>query len=351
MKTSLLLSGIAFLFVLQANATIWRVNNNTGVQADYTNVPAAVSAAAAGDTIYVEGSATAYSNFTIDKQLTVIGTGYFLTDTANHKTQWNTNSSKIGGTYSITFDPGSQGSKISGLETNGHIRLNDSLITIERCYTKFVYLAFSAGSYADHDTIRQCVLYGVISHQPSSYARGVMIYNNLFTATSNFASNLTHTTAYFINNVFETSSFVFNCENSVFQNNIFLNTKFGAYGTSNYFSNNLFSHSSSNTGVPTGNNNQFSVNTDSIFVAENTNFNTVPAGFSHDGQYQLAAGSPALDAGDINGTTVDCGIFGGPAPYILSGMPNIPSIYSLTVPTQVNSGTATMNISLSAAAH
>jgi hypothetical protein len=52
-------------------------------------------------------------------------------------------------------------------------------------------------------------------------------------------------------------------------------------------------------------------------------------GNSTDGQWQLKANSPALGAGE-NG--VDCGMFGGSTPYILSGMPNIPAIYYLNTP-------------------
>ncbi len=62
---------------IHANARIWRVNNNAGVVADFTTVAAAVTAAAAGDTIYIEGSATAYGGSGLNKKLTFIGTGYF----------------------------------------------------------------------------------------------------------------------------------------------------------------------------------------------------------------------------------------------------------------------------------
>ena len=104
------------------------------------------------------------------------------------------------------------------------------------------------------------------------------------------------------------------------------------------------------TGLPVGNNNQ-----QNIDVAANVfnDFTTnPPIGFSSDGRYQLKSNAtPAHNAGLLNGVVVDCGAFGGPAPYILSGLPSIPSIYALTVPAQVNTGTATLNISFSSAAH
>ena len=50
---------------------------------------------------------------------------------------------------------------------------------------------------------------------------------------------------------------------------------------------------------------------------------------STDGQWQLAEDSPARETGHNN---VDMGIFGGPTPYVLSGIPAIPTIYSFQAP-------------------
>ena len=54
-----------------------------------------------------------------------------------------------------------------------------------------------------------------------------------------------------------------------------------------------------------------------------------PEGNSTDGQWQLAQGSPAIGAG-ISGE--DAGMFGGDAPYVLSGIPGIPRITFVSVP-------------------
>jgi hypothetical protein len=50
---------------------------------------------------------------------------------------------------------------------------------------------------------------------------------------------------------------------------------------------------------------------------------------STDGQWQLKPGSPAIGAG-VGG--VDCGMFGGDSPYVLSGIPSIPTIYFFNAP-------------------
>ncbi len=354
MKKIFPLCALLFIIGQNASAKIWRVNNNTGVQADFTTLTAAVSGAAAGDTIYLEGSAATYGGATISKKLIIIGTGYYLTDTANHETQWNTYPSTVD---HLSLNAGSAHSVLAGLNMDSYEYLNDSALTIERCLVQQIVFGNGSNINCDHDTIRQCVTTNTITCQPSGgtfSAAGEMVYNNIIASGVSFNSNLTNTSVYFINNDF-ISNATQTCENCVFQNNIFYATQFGSYGTSNYFANNIFSNTSSVSGVATGNSNQFSIDMKNVYIAATSipsnSFVTPPTGLSHDGQFQLAAGSPALSAGNINGITVDCGAYGGPAPYILSGMPNIPSIYSLTVPAQVNSGTATINISLSSAAH
>lgn len=49
------------------------VNNNANTAADFTNLQAAIDAAANGDIIHVQQSSTSYGNVTLDKQLTIIG--------------------------------------------------------------------------------------------------------------------------------------------------------------------------------------------------------------------------------------------------------------------------------------
>ena len=73
-----------------------------------------------------------------------------------------------------------------------------------------------------------------------------------------------------------------------------------------------------------------------------------PGSYSSDGRFKLKDDAPAIGFGILAGSSVDCGAFGGPAPYILSGMPPVPSIYELEAPETVTSGTAEINISVSA---
>lgn len=72
-----------FLFLLtclgvNVFATVRTVSNNPTTIAQFSTIQAAVDVSVNGDTIYVQGSPTPYSGFTIqDKRLTIIGPGWY----------------------------------------------------------------------------------------------------------------------------------------------------------------------------------------------------------------------------------------------------------------------------------
>lgn len=319
------------------NARIWRVNNTVGVTADFTQPSGAIAAAAPGDTIHIEGSATGYSAINMNKRLVIRGAGYFLADaTPNPKTQHNKNGSYVS---TVTIGSGSKGSVIEGL-TADYFHINDSLVTVQRNYVGSGLYAGN-GQQVHGDTIRNNYIDAGINNSANFKATGLFIYNNIIRTSLNFGI-VANVDGYCINNTFTGLGYSFACANFVFQNNIFNGANFGAYLPSNIFYNNM----TSNTGLPNTNNNVLSVNLNNVFEGWASS-----TGFSSDGRYKLKAGSPALNAGILNGSPVDCGAFGGPAPYVLSGMPPMPSIYNITMPAQVNAGTSSISITVSAAAH
>jgi len=81
-----------------------------------------------------------------------------------------------------------------------------------------------------------------------------------------------------------------------------------------------------------GNGNQRNVVMDNVFV-----------GGDYDARWKLREGSPAKGAG-ANGE--DCGIFGGSSPYVLSGVPPLPTIYYFDVPVSVPSTPNTLPIEI-----
>lgn len=344
-KFLLAIIALVFFSVSGEAQRSWRVNNIPGIDTDFTSLATAVSSASAGDTLYVESSPNNYSgNVNINKKLFIYGTGYFLNYAMNEKTQWNKNDAYF--SSNLNLNAGSSGTVISGLRTSS-IYLNDSAVTIERCHTGTIYIADIAGSVANNSVIKQNYLDGsVVSRRNTSMANDILFHNNLIRSTVDFRDNLGNTTAYFINNDFTYHNGIY-VANSVFQNNVFHYPSFSSYLASNGFYNNICN----NTNIPSGDGNQRNVNLDNLYVNFNNGSTTPSSGFSPDGKYQLKPGSVAAGAGDLNGTPVDIGAFGGPAPYVLSGMPPIPSIYQLSVPNQVNAGVPTMTISISASAH
>lgn len=323
--------------VFTANARIWRVNNNAGVVADFTTVAAAVTAAAAGDTIYIEGSATAYGGSGLNKKLTFIGTGYFLGGTnSNAGLQANPNEANIG--Y-IGLDSAASGSVFLGL---AGLYINNSNaagfgadnITISRCEINSIgiYWTPQAGCIANNWNINKCYIGGIGNI-------GIMqnwnVSNNIFpggldmsnpansanTIRNNvFRSGVTLYNAYFVNNIIVTTVTL---TNVVVKNNLSLGTP-GGFATHIGTNGNTGGHTDAQ-----------------LFQGLSGN--------STDGQWRLAASSPAKAAGLTVGAVVspDAGAFGGPDPYKLSGIPNIPSIYSLTVPASIPSGSNSMNITFS----
>ncbi|MFT3750293.1 MAG: hypothetical protein QM768_18395 [Agriterribacter sp.] len=323
---------------LNADAKIWRVNNNAGVVADFNNIAAAVTAAAAGDTIYIEGSATAYGGSGLAKKLTFIGTGYFLSGAnSNTDLQANPNPASVG--Y-FGLDSAASGSVFIGL---AGLSLNNANaagfgadnITISRCILNGIniYWTPQAGTIADNWNINKCYVGNIAGNIGA--AQNWNISNNIFTNyldLSNTGNN-----------------------NNVVRNNVFRNSV-AMY--SGYFANNIISYNISfinvvvknNVGI--GNPSGFST-----YVGANGNISGYTdaqvfqgiSGNSTDGQWRLATGSPAIAAGLTVGavTTPDAGAFGGPDPYKLSGIANIPTIYSLTVPASIPSGTNSMTITFS----
>ncbi|WP_315823466.1 hypothetical protein [Paraflavitalea speifideaquila] len=98
----------------QSLAKIWRVNNNPGVAADFTDLQSAHNGAAGGDTLHIEGSPNSYGGATFNKKLIVLGPGYFLDEYPN--SQALLHSGKVGG---VTYNMGSEGSVIMGIDFLG----------------------------------------------------------------------------------------------------------------------------------------------------------------------------------------------------------------------------------------
>ncbi|HRY33180.1 MAG TPA: hypothetical protein P5531_09470 [Bacteroidales bacterium] len=317
---TLVLAGLVF----KTTATVHRVNSAPGSAAAYSSVQAAHNAASSGDTLYLECSAVSYGNLDCTKSLTIIGSGYFLGQ--NPQTQASPASAYI---PFIQFNASSAGSSVTGLSI-GQIYLYTSDILINRNYLTGNNAIYQAtGSPIGNIIITQNYFHtGAYWNTSINFpypANNILISNNyLFggiSSTGSFSAVIT-------NNVVSGS---INCHNAIIKNNIH---------TAGSFTNNNCSISFNlgyNNDFGNQNGNQSNVNMSNVFLGSTGN--------STDGQWQLKPGSPAIGAGEGG---ADCGMYGGALPYVLSGMPNIPSIYYLNAPAIPSN---TINVSIKAKSH
>lgn len=312
-------------------AKIWRVNNNGGVSADFTTLQAAHNGAAAGDTLHLEGSPDSYGGLTCSKKLVIIGPGYYLGENPN--TQAVALPAYIG---AVNFNVGSEGSVIMGCDLNGSaIGVFASDIVIRR--NKFAqrngatidYYCGAVNIYYQSNnsnlSVNNIIIsqnFGVEIQNTSRASTGILISNNYIgwngyggdNTTSTAVNMHGNTIAIFQNNIFRRGRVI--AYNSNFTNNIML---FGTFeGSGNLTANNM----ASGTQFGNANGNQQNVDMATVFVGAGS-------GISSDGTWKLKVGSPAIGAGygSTGGNPIDMGIFGGAFPYVLSGMPPIPSVY------------------------
>jgi len=310
---SILVVTLFIIIAFNAVAAIWHVSN-VGKNANFTSLTAAHNSekVTAGDTLYVYGTSKDYDDLVSSKNLNIIGSGYFLNE--NQETQADTTLSKIG---NITFNPGSEGSSISGM-TISQIYLYCNDITIKRNFISF---------YRDYQYVihlhREGEIQNIIIAQNfisgrrgidftfSTNANNIIIFNNIITTYSHAIEMSENDHAIIKNNVINGGLSIYN---SIFYNNIQMGG--GAKLVNSDVKFNLEPPMQDYFGTINGNK---TVDMSTVFVSEG----------STDGRYQLAENSPAKNAGD-NG--IDCGVFDGTDPYILSGIPMIPTIYYINVP-------------------
>lgn len=319
---------VSLFMTVSAQAKIWRVNNNVGIATDFTTIQNAHNAAAAGDTLYLEGSTTSYGALASTKQLYIIGPGYFLDFIPN--SQVGQLSAKV---ETINLNVGAAGTVIMGLDFNGsnlNIYCND--VTIRK--NKFAQASSNDPLYytgtinlnhvnnngnlpgVSNIIIAQNINVTLSATKPSN---NILITNNVFSYASNHGENTTNacleggqnTVMLIQNNIFRRARV--NVYGSTVTNNIMVAGSF--MPNNNLFSNNI----GSSTQFGTDNGNQSNVAMTTVFAGTG----------APDEAYKLKPGSPAIGAGygSTAGNQIDCGIYSGSLPYVVAGLVNMPVIY------------------------
>jgi len=303
---------------LALSATSWRVNNNPAINADFATFEAAAEAATTGDTLYMEGSQFTYGECTLTKPLVLIGPGYYLAE--NDSTQATNLEANF---VSFTIDTTASGSKIYGCEFDDNVIINGSHVVFARNWV-YGHTGYGSGIKLAiaNDIINCSILQNFINKITDSYygynptAYNTLIANNIIGGLIDLKSGASAT---LLNNLVKGNIDVYS---SVIKNNIqyYVGGSGFIENENNIFEYNITSHPI----MPEGVGNQTSVDMDLVFVDYDGNLS-----YSSDGKWQLKEGSPAIGAGDGG---VDCGAFGEPTPYVLSGLPAVPHIFEATVP-------------------
>ncbi len=309
MKTNQLLLAVLMLFATPfiSNAKVWRVNNNPGINADFTTPQAAHNAASAGDTLHIEPSPINYGNLVLSKPLTILSIGSFGADPGLQA------SAVTGTMQNLTVNAGAAGSVLSCNFSGPATITSCNSIRLERSYIAGALTC----SNADSIVILNSYFGAQIYLQNSS---NNILINNTFIVS--FLDMQSTCSAVITNNILglggtSINNSAVNIYNSTFENNILKNGQNFNY-TNSVVTNNITSGNTSS--LPNSNSNQLGVNMVNVFVN--------PAGYN-DVDYKLTAGSLASGVG-VNG--VDDGVFGGATPFKLGLQPAIPAIYRLSAP-------------------
>ncbi len=330
-------------------AAVLTLNNNTPTPGQYTTFDAAQTAAAAGDTILIQGSPTSYGTITISKRLTIIGPG--------HKPSTLSGLTATFATISISNNL--TGVRIYGISVTsiaGSFQNIDSMI-VENVVCSNV---LSIGSGSKNILVRGCIFGGFLDLQ-STTVQGLVITieNNYFfnsgytfclagpgwdgTATKLISNNIFAGNSQCVFTLFNNNSSI---RNAILQNNIFygLTASSGSQTDCLYANNLSFGHACNNNLPPAGQGGSNNlVNVDPKLV--NIQLPTQSSAFSYTRNYRLQADSPCKGAG-VGGT--DIGLYEPDYEFSMTGEPKRPQALTLNpnpvvVPT---GGTTTVNFTI-----
>ena len=319
---------IALLVCISSFATIRRVNNNPGVIATglvYSNFSDAHAAASSTvvDTIYLEPSDINYGGININKKIVLIGPGYFLDK--NPITPFDKRSAKVNGISIVgnnnptTTNP--SGTVLYGITVQSETGLYNNIaigtsistfgITSDITIINCIFNSLNRNTYGGgNNLIKKCFILGDINSLSSnSVVQNCIIFGSYTGGSSNnlvknniiFGGITTNAATCYNNIIYPVTSPSISFPN---ESNVFNNVCVGCTGTPSF-------------------NNFFTTAANTIFqVAEPRILDDL-----WDERFKLATASPAKTKGVGN---IDCGVFAGPDPYVLSGIPPFPMITAFT---------------------
>lgn len=311
-----------------ASATTWRINSNPKAKAHFLTLQDAMSSldVKSGDVLMLDPGA--HAGATINKQVTIVGTGYLLADNKDWK---ETASASITSNLYLNSD----GCRVIGVSVSIVDVYGDNCV-VDRCYgpvdisgaanasiTNCYLTGISCGgndmpSYL----VSNCIIAGIVDFD--SYSSGTIkncvIYGN---CKSGYLVNVRK--AEFYNNIVINTNTEYKVENeeSVLYRNICTINFNESRG--NTFTNNVINIDPEYASP---------VYTDNKCVGNVALTDVFAWGEGLERRFMLSADSPAKGYA-TDGS--DCGAFGGSTPYVLSGIPQFyPHITEVSIPTKTS---------------
>ncbi len=319
-------------------ARSWQINNNPNYVADFSSINAAISSADVlnGDTLYIGAGCNMGDNQSINKKVTVIGTGWGYTDSPAL-------ASRITNNLSIN----SADVKIIGLHITGNVTTDNNNIVLERC--KIDGMIYATYQKRRNIKILQCITSRIQSGGNSSYSD----YTDNWTIKNCIITNSDYCMMYIYNSTIENNiiintstgtgykaSLVAHSQLCTIRNNVLIQTNPGGEGSILYGSSNCVCTDNVLSASADWENN-FPENTylgsnDPATVFKCTG--SVAAGE----YYSLKENSPAAGAGESG---ADCGVMAGAYKFVPYGRPDyIPVIKNLVVPGAPTNGEINVTI-------
>lgn len=350
-----------FLFLLtclgvNVFATVRTVSNNPTTIAQFSTIQAAVDVSVNGDTIYVQGSPTPYSGFTIqDKRLTIIGPGWYpLQSFQPFKAIIGTNVNING--------VASRKTELQGLDFFSSVSIlstaPDSLRFIRNQFERAIYLGFTTMPYNGWLLEGNWFDAGWMSLGAQVVVTNFLFQNNIFYAvstTGNLLGFLNAQHIYFDHNLWygPSGSSTAPCFGGAskgmnFSNNIFVHRNAATNNTNSIFNNNLTYGAGTNNPWDIS----FSNSDDGGNVADQdpqmANQSLVNSGFDLPVMNLTIAAGPADNKGSDG---KDMGLLydaTGSLNWSNSSMSRIPTVISMTISNPTITAGSTLNVQVDA---
>ena len=327
---------VASLCAVQAKT--WRINNDPAAKADFLSINDAMASLEVypGDVLYLD-PACRLPEQTITKGVTIIGTGYNLTDSEEAMVEG----------IRISAD----NIKLTGINIAGRIlpANGGTNLIVERCKAQgFGAMDGKWNGDIKNASVIGCYFIGnVVANGYPIILRNSIVLGYVSTVKNGIISN----NVIIYDSGQSTLCTLQDIRNSTISNNVILNTTThtttsdNAVATYNHqtiqntavtdynsISNNVLSNDAAHAWADFPTNKFIGAKVEDIFVNEG----------NQEEKYKLKVGSPALDYG-TNG--VDCGAFDGLYPYVVNGRPQfVPYIYDAKIPNTPTDGK--LNITL-----